>query len=70
MHIHLKDVLAPGGHVTCRFGLGCVPLAACVKTLQEIGYAGYLSVEHEPEHYNPTDDCIASCQMLHQWLGA
>jgi sugar phosphate isomerase/epimerase len=68
VHVHLKDVLAPGGHQTCRFGQGCVPLEACVRALEKIGYSGNYSVEHEPETSDPTEDCQASLAMLQNWL--
>lgn len=68
MHVHLKDVRAPGGHETCRFGEGCVPIQRCVETLRQIGYSGPLCVEHEPEHFDPTEDCIASLALLKGWL--
>jgi L-ribulose-5-phosphate 3-epimerase len=68
VHVHLKDVLAQGAHDTCRFGEGIVPLEACVRALQRIGYRGSLSVEHEPEHNNPNEDCRASLAMLKSWL--
>jgi len=67
-HVHLKDVLAPGGHETCRYGWGCVPIENCVKTLKKIGYSGAISVEHEPEHFDPTDDVRASAALLRGWL--
>lgn len=67
-HVHLKDVLAPGGHETCRYGRGCVPIEACVRTLRDLGYPGGISVEHEPEHYSPNEDCAANLAMLKQWL--
>jgi sugar phosphate isomerase/epimerase len=67
-HVHLKDVLAPGGHETCRYGRGCVPIEACVRALRERGYTGGVSIEHEPEHYNPDEDCAANLQMLKGWL--
>ena len=67
-HVHLKDVLEPGGHETCRYGRGCVPIEACVRALVDLGYGGGLSVEHEPEHYNPNEDCAANLQMLKGWL--
>ena len=76
-HVHLKDVLDPaqvdGKHVTCRYGDGIVPLEACVRALQEIGYdssqAGGISIEHEPEDYDPRADIIAGREMVEQWLG-
>lgn len=69
-HIHLKDVLAPGGHATCRYGQGCVPIEACVRVLKDMDYQGYYSVEHEPVDYDPTEDCRANLQMLQEWLAA
>jgi len=66
--VHLKDVRAPGGHETVRYGQGCVPLRECVAALQEIGYHGPISVEHEPEYHEPTEDIRASLAMLRAWL--
>jgi L-ribulose-5-phosphate 3-epimerase len=68
VHLHLKDVLAPGAHETCRYGRGVVPIEACVRALQSIGYQGGISVEHEPDYFDPTEDCIAGLQMLRTWL--
>ncbi len=67
-HVHLKDVLAVGAHDTCRYGLGIVPLAECVRVLKQQGYQGAISVEHEPYHFDPTEDCGASLVMLQNWL--
>jgi sugar phosphate isomerase/epimerase len=67
-HVHLKDVLAAGGHETCRYGLGVVLILACVVTLKRIGYHGPLTVENEPEHFDPTDDIIASKEILTAFL--
>jgi L-ribulose-5-phosphate 3-epimerase len=68
MSVHLKDVLAAGAHETCRYGRGIVPIEQCVRVLQKMGYQGGLSVEHEPDHFDPTDDVIASYAMLRGWL--
>lgn len=68
LFVHLKDVLEVGEHNTCRFGAGIVPIEECVKTLQRIGYKGAISIEHEPELYDPTSDTIASREMLEKWL--
>ncbi len=68
IHVHLKDVLAPGGHDTCRFGRGCVPIEDCVQALKEIGYDYYYGIEHEPEAYDPTEDCIENLYLLRGWL--
>jgi L-ribulose-5-phosphate 3-epimerase len=70
VHVHLKDVLAEGSHETCRFGRGVVPLERCVRALQAMGYTGALSVEHEPEMEDPTEDCKESLAMLQGWLAS
>jgi sugar phosphate isomerase/epimerase len=67
-HVHLKDVLAAGAHETCRLGAGVVPIVDCLHTLQEIGYTGAISIEHEPEHANPNADCVASLALVQQTL--
>ncbi|MBN8621231.1 MAG: sugar phosphate isomerase/epimerase [Anaerolineae bacterium] len=67
-HVHLKDVRAPGGHETCRFGEGVVPVEACARTLKRIGYRGAIAVEHEPHDYDPSDDVRISAGMLRGWL--
>lgn len=66
--VHLKDVLAEGEHETCGFGQGIVGIEKCVKTLRDIGYDGVISLEHEPEMYDPTDDVIAGKKMVEAWL--
>ncbi|HEX3805812.1 MAG TPA: sugar phosphate isomerase/epimerase family protein [Gaiellaceae bacterium] len=68
VHVHLKDVRAPGGHDTCRWGEGVVPVEACVRTLQRLDYAGPLSVEHEPMSFDPSDDARAMRSELEGWL--
>ncbi|HZG68300.1 MAG TPA: TIM barrel protein [Herpetosiphonaceae bacterium] len=67
-HVHLKDVRSAGGHETCRFGEGVVPIEECVRTLQRMGYRGGYGIEHEPEHFDPTADCTAMLHMLQGWL--
>jgi L-ribulose-5-phosphate 3-epimerase len=69
-HIHLKDVREVGAHNTCRFGEGVVPIERCVRTLRDVGYSGAISVEHEPETFDPTHDVRASYRMLKEWLTA
>ncbi len=69
LHVHLKDVLAlDEPHETCRWGEGIVPIEACVRTLQRIGYTGSIAVEHEPETFDPTDDIRAMREQLEGWL--
>ena len=69
LHVHLKDVLHEGEpHETCRWGDGIVDVEGCVRALQRIGYAGAISVEHEPETYDPSDDVRAMREQLEEWL--
>ncbi|MBD0330016.1 MAG: sugar phosphate isomerase/epimerase [Thermoleophilia bacterium] len=68
VHVHLKDVLPGAEHVTCRWGEGCVPIEECVRVLVDLGYQGAISVEHEPETYDPSEDCRAMREQLEAWL--
>jgi len=79
VHMHLKDILEPAkdripgttlkslGHETCAFGSGVVPLEACVHILQSQEYTGALSIEHEPEEFDPTPDIANSLVTLKSW---
>lgn len=69
-HVHLKDISESGGHASCRFGAGIVPLEECVSVLRETGYRGALSVEHEPPDRDPAADCTASLETLRDWCAA
>ena len=66
--VHLKDVREVGRHDTCRYGEGIVPIERCVRVLQDIGFGGTISVEHEPEFFDPHADIAASLAMLKGWL--
>jgi sugar phosphate isomerase/epimerase len=68
MHVHLKDVREVGKHDTCRFGDGVVPIEGCVRALERIGYRGALSIEHEPEDYDPTAEIVENATMVRGWL--
>lgn len=69
VHVHLKDVLHRGEpHETCRFGDGIVDIEGCVRALREIGYGGAVSVEHEPETSDPSEDVRAMRDELEGWL--
>ncbi|KAB2903144.1 MAG: sugar phosphate isomerase/epimerase [Anaerolineae bacterium] len=67
-HVHLNDVMETGTHHTCRYGAGIVPVEGCVRALQKIGYEGVITIEHEPEQFDPTEDIRASFAMLREWL--
>ena len=69
LNVHLKDVLHEGEpHDTCRWGDGVVDIEGCVRALQRIGSAGSISVEHEPETYDPSEDILAMREQLEGWL--
>ncbi len=68
VHVHLKDVLAVGAHDTCRFGAGVVPIEACVRALQQVGYVGPISIEHEPADSDPSADLRSNLSMVQAWL--
>jgi sugar phosphate isomerase/epimerase len=69
LHVHLKDVLAlDEPHETCRWGEGIVPIEECVRALQGLGYTGAVTVEHEPETFDPTEDVRAMREQLEGWL--
>jgi L-ribulose-5-phosphate 3-epimerase len=67
-HVHLKDVREVGAHNTCRYGDGVVPIEGCVRALERIGYRGAISIEHEPEDYDPTAEVVENARMLRGWL--
>jgi L-ribulose-5-phosphate 3-epimerase len=69
LHVHLKDVKAVGEpHETCVWGDGVVDVEACVTALQRSGYDGALTVEHEPEDHDPSDEIVALRSRLEAWL--
>ena len=69
LHVHLKDVVREGEpHDTCRWGEGIVDAEACVRALQRIGYAGAITVEHEPEDHDPSQECREMREQLEAWL--
>jgi sugar phosphate isomerase/epimerase len=68
-HVHLKDVLHEGEpHETCPWGEGIVDVEACVRALRRLGYAGALTVEHEPEDHDPAGEVAAMLDRLRGWL--
>jgi L-ribulose-5-phosphate 3-epimerase len=67
-HVHLKDVEEPGTHVSCMHGEGCANVAGCVEKLLELGYAGPLSIEHEPYDRDPTAECVRMLARIREQL--
>jgi sugar phosphate isomerase/epimerase len=67
-HVHLKDVVAPGPHVTCMYGEGRARIPECVDALVRVGYSGLLSIEHEPYDRDPTDECARMLVVVRDLL--
>jgi L-ribulose-5-phosphate 3-epimerase len=67
-HTHIKDVKAAGGHQTCLLGEGVAQVAACIRTLREIGYPGWYSWEDEPEDRNPFDSAVRNRKWIERQL--
>jgi sugar phosphate isomerase/epimerase len=68
--VHLKDVLHEGlPHETCRYGAGVVDIEGCVRALRAIGYSGAISIEHEPETHDPTEEIRVMREQVEGWLG-
>lgn len=63
-HVHLKDVLPGDDHINCGYGKGCVPVIDCVKTLKEIGYSGFLSIENHTLDHDPTAELAAGYKLV------
>lgn len=70
LHVHLKDIRAAGQHETCALGDGIVNIEDCIAAIEEIGFAGTISIEHEPEHYDPMPEVILSKARLEAWMPA
>jgi sugar phosphate isomerase/epimerase len=68
LHVHLKDVRRAGEHETCRWGEGIVPIEACARALRRLGYAGTVTIEHEPEDHDPSNECRDMLASLRRWL--
>ncbi len=68
IHVHLKDIKTVGKHETCTLGDGIVNIPAVINVLKEINYDGYLSIEHEPEYYDPMEEVKKSLGRLYKWL--
>jgi sugar phosphate isomerase/epimerase len=67
--VHLKDVLHEGlPHETCRYGAGVVDIEGCVRALRGLGYRDAISVEHEPETFDPTDEIRVMREQVEGWL--
>ena len=54
--------------ITCAYGEGIVHLKECVRILEENGYEGHYSVEHEPFNFDPSEDVVKSKAIRTNWL--
>lgn len=68
LNVHFKDVKETGTHHPTVLGTGVVDVEKCVQVLKEIGYDDRVSVEHESEDHDPTEDCAVGRQLLEQWF--
>jgi sugar phosphate isomerase/epimerase len=69
-HVHLKDIRAAGKHETCQLGTGLLDVPAVLAALREVGYDGYLSIEHEPDDYDPLEEVVRSRELVERLLQA
>jgi L-ribulose-5-phosphate 3-epimerase len=60
VHVHVKDILSAGEHVTCTLGDGIVPVREILETLHEIDWKGPITIEHVPIDRDPTLEIIES----------
>lgn len=65
--VHLKDVESVGGHETCLLGDGVVDVRACLRALEDIGFDGWVTVEHEPFDRDPMPEVRRSVARLRRW---
>lgn len=69
VHVHVKDVPAVGAHECVALGKGIVDLPGVVRELKACGYDGWLSIEIETGDHDPTEDIIASAELLRRlWI--
>ena len=68
LEVHLKDVISEGEHETCAFGDGIVDIEGCVTALNDIGYNGWVTIEHEPFDRDPLPEIRTSLERLQRLL--
>lgn len=65
--VHLKNVEKPCAHVAATWEDGCLDMEPIVRRLREVGYAGWMSVEFEPEEGDPTEACRRFRELAEKW---
>lgn len=78
VNVHLKDIRTPdytggptlkhNGHDTCALGEGIMRIEDIIAELKRVGYRGNITIEHEPEDYNPTEEVIRSLVLVNREL--
>lgn len=65
-HVHVKDSRAEDGRIRYTLpGDGDIPVKACVRALEKIGYEGHLSFEWPKRWYpNLEEPCVAFSQYM------
>jgi sugar phosphate isomerase/epimerase len=67
-HVHLKDIVEPGGGQSCALGTGAAHIGEFLDLLKSRRWDGHLSIEHEIPG-DPTEDLKASLQFVRERLG-
>lgn len=65
--VHIKNVQAPGAHVSTPWDDGCLDLKPFVQALRRNGYSGYISLEYEPFDRDPRPATVAAIPLLRKW---
>ena len=68
-HVHLKDVPAVGDSECVALGKGIVDVPGVLRELGTCGYDGWLSIEIETSNHDPTDEIIASVEIVRSLWG-
>lgn len=66
-YVHLKDVREAGAHRSCALGDGVLDLDDTLTALDDIGYDGPLSIEHEADGYDPRPEVELSRDRVRAW---
>jgi len=64
VEVHLKDVVSSDGHETCALGDGIVDIRGCIDALDDIGFDGWVTIEHEPFDRDPLPEVEESLAFV------
>ncbi len=65
--VHLKNIVAVGGHEAAPWDAGCLEFRPIVEKLLEIGYTAPVSIEYEPPSHDPGPQCAACREAVEAW---